>query len=631
MLQGIRDRATGLLAWIIVILIAVPFALWGIQQYFSGGKEAVAASVNGRDIKVQELDRAYEQQRERLASLLAAGLDEKAVKRQLLEGIINRVVLVQAAQQIGLRITDAQLAREIQSTPAFQEGGRFDRAAYERALHSAGLKSPVFEGQLRQGLLVDQAELAIRASRGVTPRAVDRLLRLKEQEREFSHLVVPVARFMDAVKVTDREVHQYYEAHENDLVSQEQVDLSYLELKLADLAAALPVPSDDALRKAYEDRKGDFAVEEQRRARHILITVSRDAPKATVDDAREKAEKLLDRVRHGEDMARLAEEFSEDPGSAKRGGDLGYVGKGALDPALEQAVFSMKPGEVQLVRTPFGFHVVRLEDVRPATVRSFAEVRGQLIADARRHDAEHGFADKAEKLADLAYEHPETLETVSKELNIPIKSTGLFARGSGEGIAANSKVQEAAFSKDVLKDGYNSQVIELSPDDLVVVRVREHKPSAVRPLPEVRAEIEQRLRVQAAKEQAKSLGEKLLNGLREGQNASALARDQGIEWSAEATVKRDDHSLNPILLRTAFAMPRPSADSASYGSVVFPTGDYVLIRLTSVRDGDPQKVDPNLRKDVANGLDRQLGVDDFSHWMDTLRQQAKVKVYPEAL
>jgi peptidyl-prolyl cis-trans isomerase D len=631
MLQGIRDRATGLLAWIIVILIAIPFALWGIQQYFSGGQEAVVATVNGRDIKLTELDRAYQQQRERFASLLAAGVDEKAIKRQLLDGIITRLLLIQTAQKMGLRVPDTQLAAQIQSQPAFQQAGHFDREAYDRVLRYQGLSPATFEAELRQGMLLGQMEQGVQATRGVPPGVVDRVLRLRDQEREFSHLVIPVSRFMDGVKVSDRQVSEYYDAHKNELMTPEQVDLSYVELKLSDLAAAVPAPSDAVLRKMYEDAKADFSVEEQRRARHILITLPQDASKAAVDAAREKAEKLLERVQHGEDMARLAQEYSEDPGSAKRGGDLGYAGKAGTDPALEQAVFSMKPGEVRLVRSSFGYHVVRLEDIRPASVKPFADVRSQLLAEYRRREAERGFGEKGEKLADLVYEHPESLEAASKELGLAIKTTGFFARGGGTGIAGDQKVQEAAFSKDVLKDGYNSQPIEISSDDLVVIRVREHKAAAVRPLPEVRAEIEQRLRFQGAKERAKELGAKLLAGLRTGTDAAVLAREQGTEWSAPAMVKRDDRTLNPLLLRTAFSMPRPAGQGAAYGSVVFPTGDYVLIRLTAVREGEPSKVDPKVRSETAKAFERQLGAEDLGAWVETLRQRADVTVHSDVL
>ncbi len=631
MLQGIRDRATGVLAWVIVILIAIPFALWGIQQYFSGGKEVVVASVNGRDIKLAELDRAYQQERQRLGSALPEGVDEKAIKRQVLDALINRLLLIQTVQGMGLHVTDAQLGGEIESLPAFQQGGRFDRDAYARILQSQGLTSAAFEAQLRQGMLLDQLGQGIRASHGVTSEAVNRILLLKEQEREFSHLVVPVARSMEAAKVSDQAVGAYYEAHKTQLTSPEQVDLAYLELKVGDLARAIPEPSEDALHKVYEERKGDFAVEEQRRARHILVAVAHDAPQTAAQAAREKAEKLLERIKKGENMGDLAREFSEDPGSAKQGGDLGYFGQGSMDPAMDQVVFSMRPGEIRLARTSYGFHVVKLEDVKPATVKPFQEVRAQLLADYRRREAEREFLEKGEKLGDLTYEHPDTLELAAKELNLAIKTTGFFGRGGGGGIAANPKVLTAAFSQEVLKDGYNSQAIELAPDDLVVVRVRDHKPSAVRPLADVRAEIEQRLRFQQAKAEVKDLGEKLLADLRQGKDPAALAQGQGLEWAPTVTVKRDDHSLNPALLSTAFALPRPGPHGAAYGSVVFPTGDCVLVRLTGVVDGDLGKVDEKLRKAAARDLARQLGADDFGDWMQTLRQEADVKIYSERL
>ena len=634
MLQNIRAWAEGWLAWIIVILIIIPFALWGINQYFGGGNEVPVATVNGTDIGQREVDQAYQRQRQRLAAVLGDRFDERGLRQQVLDEIVNQLVLMQGATKTGLRVGDAQLAAQINSIEAFQRNGQFDPALYEQALHSQGLSPQRFEQQVRQSALIGQFEAGIVGTSLVTPTELANMAKLKEQRREISYLIVPAAKFTSQAVVTDQDIQRYYTAHQAEFVSPEQVSIEYLDLKLDDLAASAAPPDEESLRKTYQERRAEFTTEEQRRASHILVSVDQGADQEAVKQAKDKAEALLARVKKGEPFDTLAREASQDPGSAKQGGDLGFFGRGVMDKAFEDAVFTMNPGDLRLVRTPFGFHIIKLTEVKPAAVKPFSEVRDQLAREERRHQVEKIFLDKGETMANLTYEHPDTLEPAAKALGLPIKASEPFTRSGATGdqdITANPKVIEAAFSEDVLGARNNSQPIELSSDHFVVLRIKDHKPAAPRPLQEVRAEIEQRLRAESARSQAAVLGRDLLGQLRQGKDPNEVANAQQLKWEPPVTIKRDEQKLNPLLTHVAFSLPRAQSDKPAYGDVTYPSGDFVIVKLLKVEDGSIAAVDGKARQGLQQELAQAYGDGELRGMVKDIKAKADIKLHPDRL
>ncbi len=619
MLQSIRERAQGWLAWLIILLISIPFALWGINRYFGGGGEVVVASVNGTDITLRQWQQVYQEQRQRILSALGGDVDEALLKQQVLDGLIEQLLLLQAARSMGLAVSGLQLAAYIQSRPVFQRDGRFDKRRYEQVLAAQGLTPEQFEQQLYQRLLIGQIRQGVVESAFVTPGELERLARLKGQKRTLSLLVVEAKPFLSEASIDEGAIKAYYEAHKDAFTLPEQVKVQYIELSVEALMDQVPPPDEATLKELYEASKADFMVPEARRVRHILIPIAGDEEKAKA-----QAEALLKRIREGEDFAALAKRYSKDPGSARLGGDLGYVGRGVMDKAFEEAVFGMKKGETRLVRTPFGFHIVQVTDIRPPEVRPFAEVKGELVRRYRRREAERLFLDKAEELANLAYEHPDTLEPAAEALELPLKTSGLFSRKGGEGIASHPKVVEAAFSQDVLEEGYNSEPIELAPDHLVVLRVIEHRPPALQPLAEVRDAIEKRLRKEQAAEKARALGEQLIQKLKAGEDPQALAKAHGLAWQPPMTLKRDDTRVRPALVKAAFRLPKPK-DAPTYGGIAYPSGDYAVIRLERVEEGRLE----DLPEEAREALRRERGEAAFKAYVRGLREEAAIKVYPE--
>ncbi len=611
MLQAIRDRATGIIAWVIVILISIPFALWGVHEYFGGGGEPVVAEVDGAEITLRTYQQALAAERGRLRELLGgAGLSEAQealLRRQVLESLIEEEVLAGRARALGLHVGDALLAQAIQARPEFQREGRFDRSLYEARLRAAGLTPPAYEALVRRGMVMAQLRGAIERGAVVTPADVDGFLRIQGQRRRVTLITVPAAPFLERVTVGEEEIARYYEAHKSEFVEPERVRIAYVDLSLDALAKEIPVDG-AALRSLYEEEKARFVQPEERRAAHILIPVPAKADPDAEARARAQAEALLARIRRGEDFAKLAREHSGDPGSARQGGDLGFVGRGVLEKPFEDALFAIaEPGEVVgPVRTRFGWHLVKLLEVRGGRIKPFESVRGELAAELRRRQAEARFYELADTLANVAYEQPDSLEPAARAVGLPVRETGWFTRSAGEGVAADPRVREAAFGETV-REGHNSDPIELGPDRVVVLREIERRPPRQRPLDEVRAEIRERLRRRKAAEQAGAAAARLVAAIAAGKDAARAAQAVGARVDGPREVRRGEAAWPEPVLRRAFQLPRPEGGRPVADRVALAGGDYAVVVLHGVTDGDPAEARPEERKGIARAIARARG------------------------
>jgi peptidyl-prolyl cis-trans isomerase D len=609
MLELIRNRAQGIFAWIIVSGIIITFALFGINQYFSGGGDNSVARVNGAPISQNQLERAYSQQRQRLTEMFGGKLppmfSEQMIKQQVLGQLVSREVLVQAALESGMRVGNAQLVGIISSAEVFQENGKFARSKYEQLLNRQGMTPGQFEAGVRRDILASTYESGFRDTAFVTKAEVDNLLRLQNQQRTIGYLTVAIAPYEKEAKVSDDEINTYYQDNSQRFMQPERVKIAYLDLDIADLAKAVKV-DEQALRSRYEAQKINYSTPEQRRASHILIKVAEDASPDVVEKARKKAEAILARARKGEDFAKLAKAESEDSGSAKKGGDLDFFGKGAMVPAFEEASFKLKKGEISdLVRSPFGFHVIKLTDIRGGDVKPFDKVKDQIRKDIQNEQAEKKFYDMAEQLENLTYEHPESLQLAADALGLPIKTSDYFSRKGGKGIAANPKVVTAAFADDVLLKGNNSSSVELGRNHVVVMRIKDHQPEAVRPLAEVKEQVISTLKREKALSAVKKKAAELLSKVRGGTAPAKLSESKRVTWTAEKALKRDAEKVDKAILQQAFSLPKPHNGSVS-NSVALATGDQAVIVLTKVVEGDPAKADEKQRAEARSQLQRAV-------------------------
>ena len=635
MLKFIRESMQGLIAWAIIILLIVPFALWGINQYFSGAGPLAAATVNGKEISVKSFQQAYTQQRNQMRKMLGAQYDpsmfDDRIKKQAIDGLVDREVLFQNAKDMGLRIASESVISTVQGFKEFQQDGKFSNELYTRILGSQGETATAFENRIQQSILTQQLYTAVNNSAIVTKKEVNNIVRLQQQQRDFSYITLAVAKYKDESTVKEDAIKKYYGEHQNDYMTPEKVSIEYVELDAANLAQDKN-PTDAELKQLYEDRKGQMSSPEERRTRHILIAVPEGADAKAVAAARKKAEDLRKRILAGESFEKLAKKYSDDPGSSKLGGDIGYFGHGSLDPAYEKAMFSLKKGEVsEPVLSSFGFHIIKLEDVHPAKIKSFEQVKDQLIKEYRKGIAEREFYKKSEKLTNLAYEVPDTLSDAANAVGLEIKATELFDRKGGKGIAANPKVIAAAFSDDVIKQGYNSEPIEIGENHVIVLRMKDHVDRKQQALAEVKDQIKAKLVNEAARENARAAGEKIIAQLQSGTAPAETAKTLGEQWKEAKGLKRDDHTVSATILKTAFSLAHPATGTSVFGGTALASGDFVVIDLTKVVDGDADKTEAAKRLTLKRNLVGQQGEADFNDVLASLKKKAKIEIEQDKL
>ena len=630
MLQSIRDRATGWIAWVIVIFISIPFALWGVQEYAGVGGPVVAANVNGTEIPLRTLQEGMQRERARLQRMLGDAasqfVSDDALRERVLKGMIDAELRRQGAYSAGFRVGDARVAVEIDSIEAFKRDGVFDQQLYDRVLRSNNYSPTQFEEQLRGDLMTNQLVEGVVATAFATGGETDEFLRLREQTRDFRYLVIN-ADDVGEVAVSDEAVTKEYEANRSLFMEPEQVKVEYLELKLESLMAAVTV-DEAALESLYEEQKGRFLREEERRASHILLALEEGADQAADDKVRAEAMSLYERIRDGEDFAALAREHSKDPGSAEQGGDLGFFGKGVMVGPFEEAVFSMAVGAVsEPVRTAFGYHIIRVDEVKEGEVKGFAEVRGEVEKEYRRREAEGLFIEQVEQLTTIAFESPTSLSAAAEALELKVEASDWFSRDAGEGVAAEAKVRAAAFEEDVLEGGNNSVPVELSNDRVVVVRRADRKPAAAKPLADVRAEIVEQLKARGAREAARAKGEAILKAARDGGDLASLAGDAGRKLNELTGVRRDgaQGGIGEIV-GALFRVARPADGAVAFEGVALRDGGFAVIELFAAADGEPTALSAVERRSEGQALARGAGEVEFSDVMEGLRARADIEI-----
>jgi len=639
MLSEIRDRATGWIAYIIVGIIIIPFAFWGVNEYFAGGSDVVVATVEGTEIQQTEYRRALESQRRQMRQIMGDSFtpelaNSDAFKRRVLDDLIARTLLSQHADAEGYRIGDEQLAQTIRTDPSFRDGEQFSPDMYASTVSRMGLTRTGYEARLRQQLLLEQIRAGVRSSSFYTPTERQRLTRLLAQKRRFDFAILRADRFIDEQRVSDAELRAEYESRSERYRTPERMKAEYVELSVDELADSVEVTEED-LRQAYEQNKQRFTTEPVRRASHILIESG--SGEGDDEEARAKARKLLEQIRSGADFASLAREHSDDPGSASKGGDLGRIEPGVMVEPFEEALFKLEEeGAVtrEPVKTRFGYHIIKLTEYQPGDVKPFEAVRDQLMDEERARQAEALFLDRAESFRNIAFENPQSLAPVADQLGLTIQETDWFTRQDGEGIAANPEVREAAFSAEVQEEGLNSRAIELDINTLVVLRRSEVQEASLKPLEEVRDEIERALQQRKAVEHVTELGPGLVEELESGADWGALTTDRDLEsrqvtWSRAAP--GEEAAPPQELLNAVFRAPQPESGGAFHGGVSLRTGNFGLFRLNEVVEIEPGEAPEEARNRVENRLNQRRNQDMLAEYIADLRSRAEVEIRQGAL
>jgi peptidyl-prolyl cis-trans isomerase D len=623
MLQNIRDNSQGWIAKTIIGVIVALMALTGFDAIFQATSTSQdAAKVNGEEITQVELSQAVDMQRRQLLQQLgkdfdASLLDEKMLREAALKGLIDRKLLLQGAKDAKFSFSEAALDQVILQTPEFQEDGKFSPERFDQVIRQLGYGRLQFRDMLGQEMLIGQLRAGLAGSGFVTDEQVNAFARLEKQTRDFASLNIKAD--PAAVKLSDDEIKAYYDEHAKEFMTPDQVVIDYIELKKSSFFDQVAV-KDDELQALYQKEIANLA--EQRRAAHILIEVN---DKVSDEQAKAKVAEIQQRLTKGESFEALAKEFSQDPGSAANGGDLGFAGPGVYDPVFETAVYALKQDQVsEPVRTSFGYHLIKLLGVEAPEVPSFASLKDKLTHDLKTQQVERRFVDATKELEDSAFEASDLVQP-AQDLKLTVHTSAPFGREGGEGIAANRAVIQAAFSTEVMDEGANSTAIELDPETVVVLRVKEHLKPEQLPLQAVAASIRAQLVKEHASAAAKTKAEDIIKELRDGKLPLNQPVD-GQSWKVQEAVARTQEGIDPAVLQAVFRMPKPaSKDKPTFGSVTLADGTVVVLRLNGVNDG--AKPTEEEKASYRRFLASRVGQQDFTAYRKQLESEAKVERY----
>ncbi len=630
MLSAIRERSQGVVAWIIIILIIIPFALWGVDQFRSGDKIEFAAKVNGEGIAIGEFSRTFDnvkrQYQENFGEMYASLVQEDKLRQQVLDDLIERSAIDQTTLKEGFAVSDAQLMQIIQSQKAFQEKGMFSLSRYEDVLKNNAYSKERFEQSQRQFMLRSQFEGIATASEIIGASEVIALAGLESQLREVGYLRIDHRPFLASVTVTDAQIKSYYDANLDKFKSSEQVEVDYLRLSADALLKSITL-TDEQLLTYYKDHTDKVQLPEKRNVRHILIMSVKDSDVNVDATAKGKAEDLLAQINKGADFAKLAESNSEDPGSATRGGELGFFQRGDMVPEFETAAFALaKAGDISgLVRTSYGYHILQLVDIEPMQTPSFEKVRDVMALELKSELAMKDYTQRLEKLKTVVYEQADSLEPAAKSLGLTIEKAPIMGHEGGQGVFAAQPVIDAAFSPAVIKEKLNSNVIETEAGEAVVVHARAHYPEHEKTLAEVSTEIRSLLTRLGAIELAQAQARALLPEASKASVDPALLVKDGIEWRSSEWFARNSDKVLPEVLTTAFKAAKPKEGQSTWVEHRLSTGDSLLIRISGARQ-DTVKV-----KQIETEL-KQAALQVFGDAMvdalgSSIKAQAEVDVF----
>jgi peptidyl-prolyl cis-trans isomerase D len=626
MLQKIRERITGGWAIAFLVLMAIPFAFFGVSGDFTGG--SYAAKVEDVEIPVAQLENQYQAELARYAEL---GTDLPAELRSLVrQGVLNNLVRetlinVHVAEQ-GYRISDQMITDFIQRVPEFQVDGRFSKDRYYQWLEERALTPTTFEESQRESLRLQQFQRGLAATAFVTPAEYRRYLNLYGEQRRAAIATFNVDTFAEGIEIGEEEVVAYYDANPAEFRTEESVDVNYIEIDRASLSNQANV-TEEQLREYYAQSTNRYLQDESRQARHILIPFGEDR-----SAAEEQAEALAARARAGEPFEDLARQYSADTGTVEQGGDLGMVLKSQMPGNLGDAIFSMSKGEIAgPVESEFGFHIIRLDAIQAGGPLPFEQVRAELENELRDIEAEEAFQDLQRSVSDALFD-AQGLDEIAKTAGLEVQSAEGITRSGGEPFGANQAVIDAVFDPTVLNNiGAVSDIVELDANRAAVFQVREHHEAAQQPLDEVREQIVATLRMERARENARQRALELEAELRNGAIFAEAAAAAGAEVTPIRVFGRQDENADSRVLEAIFRAEKPAEGSAVVGNTVSEDGNYAVYSVSTVMPGRPESIPLEQRDAEKERLTQQAGAADYTAVVLDLERQADIVIADDAL
>ncbi len=620
MLELIRTHSKGWVAKLILILITVPFALFGIDAYLKdAGSDASVAKVDGAKISIQEYRNAMQSLRDRLQKENPkdiGALDSPEVKQSILDRLINARLLNAQVLNSNFKVSNEQLVAFITSLPEFQQGGKFSQEFYDKLLSQNQMTPSQFEKKMRGELLLQQVRDGV-PSLALSSSAVENsVLSVEHQQREVSVAEIKSADFISQVKVEPAEVLAYYDKHKDKFKVPEQVKLDFVMLSANTLIPKMQTTEQEA-KKFYDENAAKFQGNEQRHASHILIGVSATASPEAKAEAKKKAEQVLAEVKRSPaKFAELAKKYSQDPGSAEKGGDLGTFGRGSMVKPFEDAVFTMKAGDISgLVQSDFGYHIIKLNEIA-GQGQDFESLKPQIRAELMYQKAISKFSEQAEAFSATVYEQSTSLQPAADAYGIPVQKTEWLSYADGAKFFKSDKLMTLVFTNEVLKDKRNTEAVEVSNNTLVSARVVDYKPSAPRSFEEVKGGIEDLLKIEKASKMAIDKGMASLASLKEGKDAA------GLDWIAPVTVDRKNaQGLTDLTMSNVFKID--TTKLPAFAGISDSKKGYLLIKVTTVQN---KLADDEAKKAALLDLRTAMASEYASAYIGSLKANKKIFV-----
>ena len=630
MLDKLREGAQGKVAKVILGLIILSFALAGVGSYLNGPARTAPATVNGNDISAPALENAYRNERARMESQMGEAFNQlaanpdymKQFRRGVLDRLIDQALIDDKARSLGLRVSDEQIKQAIVAMPEFAENGKFSNDRYLQLIRRAGMTPEMFRDSLRQDMVRQQLMGAVLGSEFALKGEAEQLDRLYNQTRDLRLIRLAASAYVGGIEVSDAEVEQFYKANSARFMNDETVKVDYLLLDAANLGKNIKVTEQDA-QDYYDQHQDLFQRPERRQVAHILIPFGKDEKAAE-----QKAEAVLAKAKAGDDFAALAKADSSDTFSAKKGGELDWFEKGVMDPAFEKAAFALaKAGDLSaVVKSPFGFHIIKLLAVEPAKTKPFVDVMSDTIARLQSEKAKEQFFAEQQKMADSSFENPDSLDLTAEAMGLQVQSTGYFSQADAPTPLNDPKVLSVAFSEQLRDDNTNSDVIELADGKALVLHIMGHQPKAAKPLAEVKEQVITAIKHDKASEVARGKAQGLLDKLKAGENVQADLTALGLKVDTHTGVSRFAQEMDQNLVTQAFRMPHPTDGKPSVELVTEANGDRVVVALDKVNViKEPSQMVSLLQGQLGQGKAQA----DYKSLIDELRKAAKIEYFTD--
>lgn len=620
MLEKFRSYAQTKAAQIILALILVPFALFGIDSYLNqAGNNLSIAKVNGYKIALPEYNRAIENVRNRIMSegkkFDPAMFDSFEFKESVIDGLITKQLLNNDIKKSRFRITDQQLSQYIIGMPEFQKDGKFSQEIYDKVLQSNQLTPKKFEESIRNDLLIQQVRDGLQKLTFIPPNNLAETLKATSQQREISVAEFKTKEYMTKANIAEKDMQAFYDQNKSKFLAPEQVKAEFVVFSLANILPTINV-TEDEIKSFFKANADKYQNQQQREASHILIAASKNAPPAEKAKAKAKAEDVLNQIRKNpKQFEELAKKYSQDPESAKKGGDLGSFGRGMMVKPFDDAVFSMKVNEISnIVESDFGYHIIKLTKII-GEGGGFDAMRPQIKAELIYQKGQEKFAALAEEFSNKVYEQSSSLDAVSKRFNLPIQKTDWISRNDSDKFFKNEALMSALYSIESIKDHRNTEAIEVTPNNLISARVVDYKAQSTKPFADVRKNIEDYLKFESAKKMVASEGEVALKSLT---NAS-----HKIDWQPATLVDRKNtKGLSDAVVNHAYKMPTDKLPS--YSGFMDGNNGYVIVKVNKV--SFPNESNEENKQAFASDYSEALSAEYLSAYLKGLKAKASVSV-----